>query len=88
VTRKKRRGDDDEWGEDEKQHTGAMMGGSIHELRTADPKGKPFPKRVEMGFCIDPTMYRRSASSRTPKRARPAGARPGRFPARMGNGRG
>jgi hypothetical protein len=36
-----------------------MMQGSIHELRSADPPGKPYePQRGPLGFCIDPAAYR------------------------------
>ena len=36
-----------------------MMQGAIHELRSADPPGKPYePQRGPLGFCIDPEAYR------------------------------
>jgi len=36
-----------------------MMAGSINELRSADPPGRPFePQRGPLGFCVDPAAYR------------------------------
>jgi len=36
-----------------------MMAGSISELRSADPPGRPYePQRGPLGFCIDPAAYR------------------------------
>jgi hypothetical protein len=37
-----------------------MMAGSINELRSSDPPGKPFePQRGPLGFCVDPAAYKR-----------------------------
>jgi hypothetical protein len=49
-----------------------MMQGSIHELRSADPPGKPYePQRGPLGFCIDPEAYRSAAvASKRRTRAR------------------
>jgi len=42
-----------------------MMAGSINELRSSDPPGKPFePQRGPLGFCIDPAAYRRDARTK------------------------
>lgn len=57
----RRRGeyDDPDWKE-VGSHLGEAFSGSIHELRSNEPKGKPFePVRGPMGFCIDPAAYRR-----------------------------
>jgi hypothetical protein len=54
----RRRADDDDdesWAD---IHLGEAAMGSITELRTADPKGKPYERKVVMGFCIDPLAYR------------------------------
>lgn len=65
---KRRAYDDPDWAE-AASHTGEMMAGSIHELRSADPPGRPFePQRGPLGFCIDPDAYR--AKNRR-KRRRP-----------------
>ena len=58
MPRRRNEYDDPDWAE-AAAHTGEMMQGSIHELRSADPPGKPYePKRGPLGFCIDPTAYR------------------------------
>jgi hypothetical protein len=45
-----------------------MMAGSISELRSADPPGRPFePKRGPLGFCIDPAAYRSAPRTRRRK---------------------
>ena len=55
---RRRSEDDDDWSE-AASHAGEMMAGSINELRSADPPGRPFePKRGPLGFCIDPEAYR------------------------------
>ena len=49
--------DDEAWAE---QHTGECAVGFIAELRSVDPPGKPFePVRGPLGFCVDPSAYRR-----------------------------
>ena len=58
MPRRRRSEDDDDWSE-AASHVGEMMQGAIHELRSADPPGKPFePARGPLGFCIDPAAYR------------------------------
>jgi hypothetical protein len=58
MPRRKGEYDDPDWAE-AAAHTGEMMQGSIHELRSADPPGKPYePQRGPLGFCIDPAAYR------------------------------
>ena len=58
MPRRKGEYDDPDW-QEAAAHTGEMMQGSIHELRSADPPGKPYePKRGPLGFCIDPAAYR------------------------------
>ncbi len=56
----KRRGgyDDPDW-QEVGSHLGEAFSGSIHELRSNDPPGKPFePQRGPLGFCIDPQAYK------------------------------
>jgi hypothetical protein len=58
MPRRKAGYDDPDW-QEAAAHTGEMMQGSIHELRSADPPGRPYePKRGPLGFCIDPAAYR------------------------------
>jgi len=46
-----------------------MMAGSISELRSADPPGRPFePQRGPLGFCIDPAAYRVRRRAKKAKR--------------------
>jgi hypothetical protein len=57
----RRRGeyDDPDWKE-VGSHLGEAFSGTISELRSDNPSGKPFkPVRGPMGFCIDPSAYRR-----------------------------
>jgi hypothetical protein len=69
MPRRRNEYDDPDWAE-AAAHTGEMMQGSIHELRSADPPGKPYePKRGPLGFCIDPEAYRR-ATVASKRRAR------------------
>ena len=56
---RRRRSEDDDWSE-AANHAGEMMAGSINELRSSDPPGKPFePQRGPLGFCVDPAAYKR-----------------------------
>lgn len=56
---RRRRSEDDDWSE-AANHVGEMMAGSINELRSADPPGRPFePQRGPLGFCVDPAAYKR-----------------------------
>jgi hypothetical protein len=56
---RRRSEDDDDWSE-AANHVGEMMAGSINELRSADPPGRPFePQRGPLGFCVDPAAYKR-----------------------------
>jgi hypothetical protein len=49
-----------------------MMQGSVHELRSADPPGRPFePQRGPLGFCVDPAAYRVQRSKRRRKMVAP-----------------
>ena len=64
MPRRRRSEDDDDWSE-AASHVGEMMAGSINELRSADPPGRPFePKRGPLGFCIDPAAYRRGGRTK------------------------
>jgi hypothetical protein len=56
--------DDPDWAE-VGSHLGEAFGGSIHELRSNDPPGRPFePRREPIGFCVDPAAYRRAPAAR------------------------
>ena len=71
----KRRGgyDDPDWAE-AAAHVGECMQGSISELRSSDPPGRPFERqRQPIGFCIDPEAYRAARGGR--RRRRVAAAR-------------
>jgi len=62
MPRRRRASDDESWAE---RHEGEAAIGSICELRSADPPGKPYePKRGPLGFCIDPAAYRAVAPAR------------------------
>jgi hypothetical protein len=72
----RRRGgyDDPDWAE-APAHTGEMMQGSLHELRSADPPGRPFePRREQLGFCVDPAAYRPRPPGRRRRRRAVGGA--------------
>jgi hypothetical protein len=65
---KRRAKDDDDWSE-AASHAGEMMAGSINELRSADPPGRPYePQRGPLGFCIDPAAYRARRRAKKAKR--------------------
>jgi hypothetical protein len=50
--------DDPDWCE-APAHTGEMGFGAIHDLRHAEPKGRPFQKHYgPLGFCVDPEAYK------------------------------
>ena len=56
MAKPKRGNDDEAWAE---RHEGDCALGSIQELRSADPPGKPYePRRGPLGFCVDPEAYK------------------------------
>lgn len=46
-------------------HLGECAMGSVGELRSNDPPGRPFErKKHELGFCTDPNAYKRPRKRR------------------------
>jgi hypothetical protein len=62
MPRRRANDPDDAWAD---RHEGEAAIGSICELRSNDPVGRPFePARGPLGFCVDPAAYRRKPRTR------------------------